>query len=101
MEDYMGIPYVDADGNIQLKYKTAKWYYHNDENYRAKVKEQMRQNYLKKKAENPEYDCERQRAYQKKKYDENPEYRAKKNEAAKRRYHEKKAQRLAAQAQSS
>lgn len=88
----MGIPVADAEGNITLKYKTAKWYYHNNEKYREKVIASNKANYLKKKEQNPEVVKEKERTYIKNKYHENPEYRDRQKARALARYYAKKAE---------
>jgi hypothetical protein len=94
MQNGMGIPFVDADGNMVLKYKTPKYYYHNCEEYRERMKMKMRENYHKKKAENSEFDKERTKTRNKARYHEDPEYREKQKAANKARYHAKKQTRL-------
>lgn len=86
----MGIPVVDADGNITLKYKTAKWYYHNNSEYREKVIASNKANYLKKKNVNPEVVKEKDRSYMKNKYHEDHEYRERQKARALARYYAKK-----------
>lgn len=74
----MGIEVVDANGNITLKYKTSKYYYHNNEQFRERAKTMMRENYRRRKAENPEKERERLRDLNRNKYQNDPEYREKK-----------------------
>lgn len=87
----MGIPSVDKDGNPTLIYKTSKYYYHHNPEFREKLKAKNRENYHKKKAEKAEYDNERTRNINRNKYHENAEYREKKKADSLRRYYLKKA----------
>ena len=86
MEQFFGIPYVDSNGETQLKYKTAKYYYHNSPTFKAKAIERVKQYYI----DNPDYqakDKERKRD----KYKNDPEYRERMIAKAKARYQAKKA----------
>lgn len=91
MENGLGIESIDKDGNPVLIYKTPKYYYHNNPEFREKVKAKNRENYHKNKAENAARDNERTRAINKNKYKDDPEYREKKKADALARYYLNKA----------
>ena len=89
-EKFYGIESVDAEGNVQLKYKTASWYYKNDPEYKKKLQEWRKNNDAKHRAADPEGYNEKKRIYVKNKYQTDPEYREKKKAQALERYYAKK-----------
>lgn len=91
MENGLGIQSIDKDGNPILIYKTPKYYYRNNPEFREKVKAMNRENYHKKKVENAEKDNERTRVHNKNKYTDDPAYREKKKADALARYYANKA----------
>lgn len=91
MENGLGIQSIDKDGNPILIYKTPKYYYRNNPEFREKVKAMNRENYHKKKVENAEKDNERTRVHNKNKYKEDETYRLKKRADALARYYSNKA----------
>lgn len=98
----MGIQSVDKDGNPILIYKTSKYYYHHDPEFREKMKAKNRENYHKRKAQDAEKENERTRIINKNKYHDNPEYKEKKKADARARYYLNKAKKAElANAQSS
>jgi len=91
METNMGIPSIDKNGNPILIYKTPKYYYHNNPEYRKNVKAKNLENYHKKKAENAEKNNERTRNINRNKYHNDPEYNEKKKADNLARYYANKA----------
>lgn len=85
---------MDAPSTI-VKYKTFKYYYDTNPEFKERVKAQLRENYRKRKDKDPETERKRTRDINKNKYDNNPEYREKKKADALARYYAKKALRNA------
>jgi CRISPR/Cas system-associated endonuclease/helicase Cas3 len=89
--EHLGFEVQQADGTVELKYKTPKYYYHNNPEARERMKETSKKQYYKLKTENPDALREKARNAQKKKYDNDAEFRSRKNEYNKQMYYKRKA----------